>query len=110
MFRAAVAVEIRNRLCDDAPHCVSGTLNFITFGSIPFFAFALSCKKRKNASVKREREREKASASAAQFQSLSRSDVIRRAKRKFFGIKEMKGKRFEFSFPARKKRGMKGVP
>lgn len=31
----------------DAPHCVSGTLNFITFGTIPLFAFALSCKKKR---------------------------------------------------------------
>ena len=51
-------------LCD-APHCVSGTLNFITFGKIPFFAFALSCKK------KTERERK----------GLSRSDVIRKQTR-----------------------------
>lgn len=37
-------------LAAPAPFCVmlrtvSGTLNFITFGKIPLFAFALSCKK-----------------------------------------------------------------
>lgn len=37
-------------LCDAPPHCVSGTLNFITFGTIPLFAFALSCKGRRKAS------------------------------------------------------------
>lgn len=62
-------------LCD-APHYVSGTLNFITFGTIPLFAFALSCKKKK--------ESERA--------SLSRSDVIRKRRR------EEK----EFSFQQRK--------
>lgn len=42
-----VLSSTRSALCD-APHCVSGTLNFITFGTIPFFAFALSCKKKED--------------------------------------------------------------
>lgn len=39
-------------VCSQWVHCVSGTLNFITFGNIPFFAFALSCKKKKETRAK----------------------------------------------------------
>lgn len=47
-------------LCD-ALHCVSGTLSFITFGKIPFFAFC---------SIMRKKSRARG--------SLSQSDVIRK--------------------------------
>lgn len=44
LHQIAIMHVLSSALCD-APHCVSGTLNFITFGTIPFLAFALSCKK-----------------------------------------------------------------
>lgn len=55
LHQIAIMHVLSSALCD-APHCVSGTLNFITFGKIPFFAFALSCTKRKKEIRKRARK------------------------------------------------------